>query len=1458
MSADERHDDSCHDNRFGPGIGSGCRGGFDFTLLFEQAILSLLPTALFVLLALVRILQLRSRPSLRTQQWLLLSKQTLIWVLCVLQLALLIEWACHSHIRTSVTIAEQTVSLLAIPLTAALSYLEHRRSLRPSTLLNIFFIYSCLAGIVIIRTLWLLPVRPAIATLYSCCLALKIATLIFEAWECHPTSPSAQGSTAESRSGILARGVFAWLNSLLRSGYNTLLSLENLPDLESSMQTSHLRRQIESAWKADQKSSPNKLLFTLLRTFKHEIARAVLPRLCLIAFQLAQPFLISRVVGHLTLPGSQEARNTGYGLIAAAAIVYTGIAVSTGLYWHSVYRMIVSLRGGVVSLLYAKTLRYKASSSDESAALTLMVTDIEKVMLGFEDIHEIWANLVSVGVATWLLSLRLSWACVAPTVFSLACIAVMLWLSSSVNRSQQAWIKAIQTRVESTAKALGQMREVKLLAWSPRIETLLKTLRQREVDSSDRFRLLVVCNIFLSQIPNFAAPVVAFAFYLAVNAARGQSDFLNASTAFSSLSLIMLLTSPLALIIQAIPNLASAIGCISRMQAFLVEDDQRPSDPARSSSVSISNEDEKHDTGHTKKAIVDITKQDHDLKEDLVLTCRGAHFTWAPDGPGVRGIDLEVEPGSLVIVIGPVGSGKSTLLQGLLGETPFIRGFVSTRRSDVAYCSQESWLRNGTVRTNIIGEGAYDFVWYSTVVRACCLNTDFATWTLGDETLVGNNGLALSGGQRQRIAVARAVYSRRDLVLMDDILSGLDSQTKSLICKNVLGKTGLLEKHGKTRILVTHSYALLDADQVIQLSMGGPTLVVTKPSKALQRFESRDNSDIVDEVNKDDAEPDLELGPKAHLIPSSDESEIKGSPRRNGDWTIYRYYFSASGWLHLLGFTFVGAVFAFCQSFQPVWLDLWSSAPSAQASLHLGMYLGVYVLLVVIGLIALWWSCHIFLVSMVNRSAVCLHAVLVDTVLAAPLTFFTTTETGVTTNRFSQDMTLIDYNLPLAGVNVGLTGFTGVGQLVVVAAVSKFMACTVPFCFIALYGIQNVYLKTSRQLRLLDLETKSPLYTNNIETVEGLMTIRAYGWQEAFQARNDCFLDASQRPLYLLYSVQRWLQFVLDMLVAVLVTITVVLSVALAGYKGAPSAGGTGVALTSLVSFNITIGILIRFWTAMETSLSAISRIRDFAKITPSEDSKVAYNAMILPPGGTIVFDDVSMAYNGDRYVLSNITLEIADGERIGICGRSGSGKSTLVALLFRLIDPTQGKITIHGIDTTHLARETVRSHFNIVTQSSTFLVGSIRENLDPESFSSEEKIISTLAETGLWNEVVSQGGLDAPMMEGKWSAGQRQILCLVRALLRAGRARVLVLDEASSTIDGETGKVMQRLVESHVTGQSIIAIAHRLDSIRQYDKVAVLDNGRLVEFDDPDILLGREGSAFRLLWEEQENGRSK
>ncbi|KUI53472.1 Multidrug resistance-associated protein 1 [Cytospora mali] len=1068
---------------------------------------------------------------------------------------------------------------------------------------------------------------------------------------------------------------------------------------------------------------------------------------------------------------------------------------------HLSYRLMTMMRGQLISIICTKMLTLPITDVNESSAMSLMGTDIQTIANSFWYLLiQVVPNLVQVGIAVYLLYVQLGAVCVAPILVTIIATGLSVVLARFITSRQRAWLEAVQRRINFTSGILGSMRNVKMLGLTSQLSANIHQLRSSELTSSRRYRRVQSLNISLVNLPETFNAFFIFTAYAIVSQLQGSSG-LSVSQAMTSLAALNLLAAPLGNLLYSIPQGWAALGCFERIQEFLLETprtEQRALPSTRTSTTFTSNQE-------------GMELQSTRLPSQNKIVVSKGSFGWSDSRSHiVKEVDTTIQLGSeLTILVGPVGCGKSTFLKGLLGETSKLRGQVEVSSSAIAYCDQTPWIINGSIRDNIVAKSNFEAVWYATVCQACGLEVDFRQMPDRDSTVVGSKGVKLSGGQKQRISLARAVYSRKKLAIFDDVLSGLDSVTEELVFTRVFGRTGLLRKIGATVILATHSVKRLpQADLILVFNEDGR--IVEQGSFAELNVAGNYIYTLKVKLQEEEAGHDHK-----YEIEESDDNRqallpyakaIADNSRKTGDWATYRYYARALGpWGMLM---FVGLVTGnkIFEAMSNVWLNWWAENNENGGQSNLGYWLGMFGFLnfmegfFMVGASAFLW------IVMIPRSGKNLHQSILDAAMRAPLSFFAETETGVLVNRFSQDLRHADMTLPASIINCAF----------------RYFAAVLPVVMAALYLIQNFYLRTSRQLRLLELEATAPLYTHFIESLAGLITIRSFGWVGAYEAMNRRLLDQSQKPYYLLLCIQRWLVLVLDLVVAGLALVLVGMAVALRSHM---NPGFLGLALVNMMNLSHSLTNLVQYWTNLETTLGAIARIKDFAENTPVEGSpgEDAVPDADWPSQGALRFENVSASYGEAMSpVLKDISFSVEGGKKIGIVGRTGSGKSSSTLVILRLINVVSGRILLDDIDLATVPGAIVRERLVCLTQDPFLFPASVRANIDPLNKSSDEAIVTSLQRVGLWDALMEKAadktsgasGVLATRMDADFlSHGQRQLFCLARAMLKSGK--VLILDEPTS---------------------------------RQV-AVAVLDEGKLVEFGRPAELLEDGSSQFSRLY---------
>lgn len=568
-------------------------------------------------------------------------------------------------------------------------------------------------------------------------------------------------------------------------------------------------------------------------------------------------------------------------------------------------------RSILVTETFIKATQARIGTADDSAALTLMSTDMERIMMGFRLLHDFWASIIQAALAAWMLYTRLGVVFVVPMGIVVVCFGGLAVLMKFTGDSQRAWMAGVQKRVGLTATVIASMKNLKISGLSVAVRDFVQRLRVEELAAGAQFRKIVIIAALFGFTPLLISPPLTFAF---------TQRTLDSSRMFTSLSYLLLLTNPLSQVFQSVPQLLSGLACLGRIQAFL-ECENRHDFRQVLADMRLNSEKAAADSAA-------VSGSNTDSAHPIVV--KKGNFGWEADKFTLKDVSINIPRSSLTIVIGPVGSGKSTLCKALLGEIPFSGGSVnlSTRFPHVGFCDQTAFLSNGSIRENIVGFSPFDNDRYKEVIEATALGFDLATLPHGDRTNVGSDGITLSGGQKQRVSLARALYLHSDLLILDDVFSGLDADTEEKVFRQVFGGDGLLSRRQSTVVLCTHSVRHLPAsDHIIALENGtvveqGSFEDLMSSQGYVQRLGLKNTSDSdtsSQEPGREGSIHDLK-SPLLHMTvtqtstrpPDADEA------RRAGDKTVYKHYFKSMGILLAASSLFFAALWGFFTNFPTI------------------------------------------------------------------------------------------------------------------------------------------------------------------------------------------------------------------------------------------------------------------------------------------------------------------------------------------------------------------------------------------------------------------------------------------------------------------------------------------------------------------------------------------------------------
>ncbi len=816
-------------------------------------------------------------------------------------------------------------------------------------------------------------------------------------------------------------------------------------------------------------------------------------------------------------------------------------------------------------------------------------------------------------------------------------------------------------------------------------------------------------------------------------------------------------------------------------------------------------------------------------------------------------MNFSIGRNELIAVIGGVGSGKSSLLAALAGDMRRTNGGV-TMGATRAFCPQYAWIQNTTVRENILFGKEYNRKWYDEVVDACALRADLDMLPHNDQTEIGERGITVSGGQKARLNIARAIYFNSDIMIMDDPLSAVDAHVGRHIFDNAI--CGLLKN--KCRILATHQLHVLHrCHRIIWLQDGQIETIDTfdnlmRDNEGFQKMmastaqeekieeEDKDNEDEVEDEKKDAKK--RKVAKRAALMQREERAVNSVS------WSVYGAYIRASG--TILNGPMIVFLLILSQGANittSLWLSWWTSNKFRYAQ---GTYIGVYALLgVVQALLMFAFSVNLSILG--TRASRVLLQQAMRRVLRAPMSFFDTTPLGRITNRFAKDVDTMDNNLTDAIRMYFFTLAMIVSVFILIIVYFHYFAIALGPLFLMFLFSASYYRASAREMKRHEAVLRSGVFARFGEGVSGLSSIRAYGLQLRFMEELRAAVDQMNSAYYLTFSNQRWLSVRLDAIGNLLVFTTGILVIT-SRFNVSPSI--SGLVLSYILSIVQMIQFTVRQLAEVENAMNATERIHYYGTQLDEEPPlQLAQVPNNWPDKGEIVFNEVQMRYReGLPLVLQGLNMKVEGGERIGIVGRTGAGKSSIMSTLFRLVELSGGSISIDGINIATVGLRDLRTRLAIIPQDPTLFRGTIRSNLDPFNEHTDLELWSALRQSDLIDAdakvddkqhgrihldgVVEEEGLN-------FSLGQRQLMALARALVRG--SQIIVCDEATSSVDMDTDQKIQRTIASGFKGKTLLCIAHRLKTIINYDRICVMDQGRIAELDTP-LHLWEEGGIFR------------
>lgn len=1219
---------------------------------------------------------------------------------------------------------------------------------------------------------------------------------------------------------VLKRLLFTEVSPLVKLAKIKNIEEADLMELPSDLDPRNITiNRNEIRW-----TTPKDLLLSMVYSLRKYTGPAYLWYLGSSVFALMSPVLVNKFVGLISEGVSSETLTTTliYGVLLGFFGFLSGLFMQhyfyNGLKAYQVTTSILNERIFSHSLRLSQQARqhnqvgdivnHMSSDSDNIADFPMVLGDL--IMSTFLIIGVVAMLFYYIGVSAFAALLVL---------FTLAPLTI--YVAKKFTYLDEEMMLHRDRRVTLMTQAMNAIRVVKYFAWEKSVSNEVAEVREKELSSRRRLAKAEV----ISSLGYLGVSTLVLFVALAVHAWRGQE--LNAATIFTCIALFGLLEGPFGDLSRLISRTTNGLVGARRILSYLAQEEVQ---------VDVREQDRSEPVGiHLESLSIRYAGQDSDLLTDITL---------------------DVKAGESLALVGPVGSGKSSLIMALLGEINPQSGrciFVpeSGAKPRMAFVPQEAYIVNASLLENLkFGESVSN----EEVRRALhnsCLSRDLKEWSSGLRTEIGEKGVNLSGGQKQRVALARAFLRKPQVVLLDDPLSAVDAETERLLCERLLFGAW----QGVTRVVATHRLEYLSNFDKVAFVHEGKVQGLGTFNELLEDCPSF--LSFYKEHGKSQGEEEAKPHEQAvtyeelELHDSNDGQRVTEDEDREVGAvksTVYWDYISSLGGdgrytkpLILVLLLMSAILTAVLPLAQKAWLSFYSENSGKWLALTA---VGIYGLIGITVLVGSLMN-HLFWLSRGIRAGKNMHDKMLKSVLSAPIRFFDSTPVGRIIQRFSRDVESVDVYLQWSFDSAVHCALQVIVSIVLILGLMPLMILVIGPVMSLYYIVQRDYRRPAREVKRFDSVARSPRYAHFKESLQGLTVIRGFNKTEWFMENFYQKLFHSHKMFHAHILVNRWFSTRVPLIGGLISTATAV-GVTLSAYHGVMEAGTAGLVTLYSLSFWGYLNWGVRVFADIESRMTSIERLKFFSNL-PAEVSVLKASNEVLretwPEKGRINVESLKVRYASHLpLVLKGINFEVEAGSRVGIIGRTGSGKSTFFQTLFRFIEAEEGSILIDGVDIATVPLEKLRRSLAIIPQDPTLFMGTIRSNLDRYNEYSDEEVMEALKHASMWEYVKSLPQiLNSPVTEGgqNLSQGQRQLLCLARALLT--NAKVIVMDEATASVDVQTDALLQKVIRTSFKGVTMLIIAHRLGTISDCDQIIEISAGEVKSIRRPEELTEKE-----------------
>ncbi|EAR89072.2 ABC transporter family protein (macronuclear) [Tetrahymena thermophila SB210] len=1219
-----------------------------------------------------------------------------------------------------------------------------------------------------------------------------------------------------------------------------------------------VRNLIQESQKSKLKVSHFKLIKAILSTFKIELIFQLLTMLTNSALKLFYSYVIIFLLDAIN-------ENQNYSKVYFWAIILTLTQFGTILAGHNSVRFFYNFYP-VFKVIFMKILYQKISSlsafsikkANVGKLINLVSNDLN--LLEFKSLSII--NMLLVPFILIAVGIILYFRLGGYSLLGYSIILIYPFVQTLFAKvsQKQFRLKAqlVDHRIKFTNEVIEGIRLLKMYAWEDAFVQFVKAIRQTEIK-----KILIIQIIYLTQqsitsILNLIACFVSFICTYSL----GDPSLLTVPMMLSVLDLFSYTKD---MVIQGL-----ALGITGFFELKVIFDRM----------ISILTIEESQMQSIQSNSQEDFQIIDQSLPSGTICVNNFSAY-WAKNNPVLSEISLKIQQGEFVCLVGKIGSGKSSFLSCFLQEMPFYEGSFKFHGS-IAYVEQEPYIFSSSIKDNITFGSQYEEEFYKQVLECCCLNDDIKQLDFGDQTQIGERGINLSGGQKARISLARAIYSKSDIYILDDPLSAVDSK----VARHIVEKAILKMLKGKTILLATHQ---------LHYTKHSERVVIMKEGKIYKDGSFDDLQNVLKEMfydKFDENQEDNQINQNSSIENSQENQEnlkkedeyqknVKNQQsaqiftkeqdeESSVSFKTYSKYvgYSSFNWI----FPIMLALFALSEVIFIFYTKTISNYDENDDDLQERLNLLGYLTLAYLVSQFLKYICFALISYSSNKN---IHKKMIQSLVRATVLFFDTTPSGRILNRFSSDLGLVDQELPRNIINSIQFIAIFCVLLITIVIINPYFLIVIAVQLFLTYWFLNLSKGPQVQCKQLELRHRSPLYTCFNQTIQGVLPIKIYKKEKIFLSSFSKLLNNSLRTAQATNQIMRGFAMFIHIASALFSNIGIFMIISI---NNNSTFLGQAIIFFITVSDNIQFGL--RQMLLTDVGMSSTQRAMNLIEINHEPCLRSEFdNCFVLqqaknkhdkkniirnsnkkvysfPKKGEIEFQNVRMKYRNDlSYVLKDLSFKIKDGEKVGFVGRTGAGKSSIIQALYRMTEieaepqsnGSQGVIKIDGYNTRELGIHTVREAMSIIPQVPFIFSGSIRRNLDPLSQFSDQDVIQILEEICLKDKVLNLNkGIYTDMTNANdiFSSGEKQLICLGRALLR--KSKILVLDEATANCDLKTDQIIQQKIREKFQDSSIITIAHRLNTVADYDKIIIIDQGHVVEEGVPFELLQKEDSLFK------------